>query len=83
MKNRFIILYFSLLLFLSSCNFSYEPINQSSPPTVDYNNKAIVISIPKKINTAKYISIYRLDITEKASENKEENIQKILNILYC
>lgn len=81
MKNRFIILYFSLLLFLSSCNFSYEPINQSSPPTVDYNNKAIVISIPKKINTAKYISIYRIDTTENSSNNENENIQNI-GILY-
>ena len=81
MKNRFIILYFSLLLFLSSCNFSYEPINQSSPPTVDYNNKAIVISIPKKINTAKYISIYRIDTTENSSDNENENIQNI-GILY-
>ena len=59
MKNRFIILYFSLLLFLSSCNFSYEPINQSSPPTVGYNNKAIVISIPKKINKDEYINELR------------------------
>lgn len=81
MKNRFIILYFSLLLFLSSCNFSYEPINQSSPPTVDYNNKAIVISIPKKINTAKYISIYRIDTTENSSNDENENIQNI-GILY-
>ena len=81
MKHRFIILYFSLLLFLSSCNFSYEPINQSSPPTVDYNNKAIVISIPKKINTAKYISIYRIDTTENSSNNENENIQNI-GILY-
>ena len=81
MKNRFIILYFSLLLFLSSCNFSYEPINQSSPPTVGYNNKAIVISIPKKINTAKYISIYRIDTTENSSDNENENIQNI-GILY-
>ena len=81
MKNRFIILYFSLLLFLSSCNFSYEPINQSSPPTVGYNNKAIVISIPKKINTAKYISIYRIDTTENSSNDENENIQNI-GILY-
>lgn len=81
MKNKFIFFYFSILLILVSCNFSYEPTNQSSPPTVDYNNKSIVLSIPKKTNTAKYINIYRLDITEKATEDEEENIQNI-GILY-
>lgn len=83
MKYRFFFLCFSLSLFLSGCNFSYEPNNQYTAPTVSYNNTVIVISIPKKTNTTKYISIYRIDITESLSshENEEENIQNI-GIIY-
>lgn len=80
MKKLILLLNLCVLFF--GCNFTYEPTSLSTAPTVDFNDDSsidepdrfIIISIPKKITTAKYINVYRQDVTSDSNEEEIENI---------
>lgn len=76
--NFFTVFLLNLCILFFGCNFTYEPGSFTTEPTVNFNDnskdKSIAISIPKKINTAKYINIYRQDVTDDSEESEIENI---------